>query len=211
VINDGENLLGIIRYMLDDGSIPAIIKVDANNIGLCLMIQNFTDILDIFCPEITLLADLVKNTKWEEANKDIALIVIPTLALLPYGMDIKSTVLDNDFIKEMQQLPIKNGFWAKMMVNAHEQYASDFDTSSVISDHYKRDFCKTRPLSSSNKGFQGCNTYDLRPDCRYLLPRKKSTSASKITSRIFSQNPTLACVEIDKYKDISLIHQICCK
>jgi hypothetical protein len=32
----------------------------------------------------------------------------------------------------MQQLSGKHGFWAKMMVNVHEQYASDFDTSLVI-------------------------------------------------------------------------------
>jgi hypothetical protein len=111
---------------------PAIIKVDGNNIGLCFTVQNFADIPNIFCPEIPLLADSVKNTEWEEANKEIALIIIPTLALLPYGTDIKSTVLDDDFIEEMQQLSIEYRFWAKMMVNAHEQYASDFDTSLVI-------------------------------------------------------------------------------
>jgi hypothetical protein len=118
--------------MLNDGSIPAIIKVNGNNIGSCFTIQNFADIPDIFRREIPLLADSVKNTEWEEAKKEIALIVIPTLALLPYGTDIKSTILNDEFIKEMQQLFVQHGFWAKMMVDAHEQYASDFDTTSVI-------------------------------------------------------------------------------
>jgi hypothetical protein len=63
VIDDGGNFLGIIRNMLNDGSIPAIIKVDGNNIGSCFTIQNFTDIPDISCPEIPLIADSVKNTE----------------------------------------------------------------------------------------------------------------------------------------------------
>jgi hypothetical protein len=94
---------------------------------LCFRIQNFADIPDIFCPESPLLGDSVKNNEWEEANKEIALIVIPTLALLLYSMDIKSIILDNDFIEEMQQLSVEHGFWAKMMVDVHEQYASDFN------------------------------------------------------------------------------------
>jgi hypothetical protein len=84
------------------------------------MIQNFVDIPEILRPEIPLLADSVKNTKWEETNKKIALIVITTLTLLPYGADIKSIVLGNNFIKKMQQLSIEHRFWAKMMVDAHE-------------------------------------------------------------------------------------------
>jgi hypothetical protein len=118
--------------MLDDGSIPMIIKVDGNNIGSSFTIQNFTNIPNIFCLEILLLMDSVKNTEWEEANIEITLIVIRTFALLPYGADIKSTVLEDDFIKEMLQLSIEHKFWAKMMVNAHEQYASDFNTSLII-------------------------------------------------------------------------------
>ena len=94
--------------MLNEGSTPTIINVDGNDIGSCSMIQIFPDIPETFFPENTLQADSVKDTEWEEANKEIALIVIPTVAPLPFGMDIKSTVLDDDFIEEMQKISAKH-------------------------------------------------------------------------------------------------------
>jgi hypothetical protein len=36
---DKEKLLGIIGNMLEEGSTPAIIKIDGGEIGLCFMIQ----------------------------------------------------------------------------------------------------------------------------------------------------------------------------
>ena len=117
--------------MLDEGNTPAIIKVDGDDIGLCSTIQIITDIPETFCSEISLQAKSVNDTKWEEANKEIAIIVIPTVFPLPFGMDIKSAVHGNDFIEEMQKISEEYGFWAKMMVDAHKQYASDFVTSLV--------------------------------------------------------------------------------
>jgi hypothetical protein len=69
------------------------------------------------------------NTVWEEAKKDIVLIVIPIVAPIPYGKDIKSTIFDDDFIEEMQMISVEHGFWSKTMVDAHKQYAGDYDTA----------------------------------------------------------------------------------
>jgi hypothetical protein len=180
--------------MLDNWSIPANIKVDGNNIGSCFTIQTFADIPNIFCPEIPLLADSDKNTKWEEANKEIALIIIPTLTLLLYDMDIKSIVLDNDFIKEMQQLSVKHRFYAKMMVDAHEQYASDFDNSLVIKNLTIASMTSARcnPCQVAMKGFRdamhtipGLIVHTSRP--------VKNMSTSKITSRIFFLSKPNSC------------------
>jgi hypothetical protein len=142
VIDDGDNLLGIIGNMLDDGSIPDIVKVDGEDIKSCSAIQNFIDILEIFRPKIALLAHSVKDTEWENVSNKIALVIIPTLAPLPLGTDIKSAVIDNNFINEMQKNSAEHGFWAKIMTDAHKQYVSDFDNSSVIKkiDLCKRDF-----------------------------------------------------------------------
>jgi hypothetical protein len=91
--------------------------------------SKYFDIPKNFRPEITLQIDSVKDTNWAKTNKeDIALVILPTLAPLPFGVDIKSIALDDDFIKEMKMLSFKHGFWAKMMVNGHDQYATDFDT-----------------------------------------------------------------------------------
>ena len=74
-------------------------------------------------------SDRLTVTVWDEAKKDIALIVIPIVATIPYGKDINSTIFDDDFIEEMQMISVEHGFWAKTMVNAHEQYAEDYDTA----------------------------------------------------------------------------------
>jgi hypothetical protein len=58
---------------------------------------------------------------WDEAKKDITLIVISIVAPIHYGKDIKSTIFDDDFIEEMQMISVEHGFWAKTMVDAHEQ------------------------------------------------------------------------------------------
>ena len=113
VIDAGNNLQGIVGIMFDDGGIPAIIKIDSKEIGSCSTIQNFEEIPETFRPEIPLLVDSVKDTKWEKANKEIALIIVPTLVPLPFGTDIKSTILDNNFIKEMQAISPQHGFLGK--------------------------------------------------------------------------------------------------
>jgi hypothetical protein len=41
---DKKKLLGIIGIMLEEGSTPAIIKIDGGEIGLCFTIQIFEDI-----------------------------------------------------------------------------------------------------------------------------------------------------------------------
>ncbi len=74
--------------------------------------SRFQDVPEKFRPEFALLADSVKETNWEEAKKELALIVIPTMAPLPYGTDIKSTELDDDFIDEMKKLSPEHEFWA---------------------------------------------------------------------------------------------------
>ena len=127
VVTSEGKLEGIIGNMFDEGSTPAIIRIDGEDIGSCTRIQIFSNVPQTFCPESPLLADSVKDTKWEAADKEITLIVIPTVAPLPYGRDIKSTILDNNYIEEMQAISPKHGFWAKMMVDANGQYAMDCD------------------------------------------------------------------------------------
>ncbi len=44
---------------------------------------------------------MVKDTEWKEVTKDIALVVLSTLAPLPFGRNIESTMLDDEFVEEM--------------------------------------------------------------------------------------------------------------
>jgi hypothetical protein len=73
--------------MYEKRSTPAIIKIDGDKVGSCSTIQNFTDIPKNILLKISLQADIVKDTKWEEAKKEISLVVLPTFAPLPFGTD----------------------------------------------------------------------------------------------------------------------------
>jgi hypothetical protein len=69
--------------MFNKSSFPAFFKIDKDEIRSCYAIRDFNLVPAEFRPEIALQADLVKDTDWDEANMEIALIVIPTLTLLP--------------------------------------------------------------------------------------------------------------------------------
>jgi hypothetical protein len=131
---DKNKLLGIIGNMLEEGSTPAIIKIEGGEIGSCFTIQVFEDIPKNFRPEIALQPEMLKDSKWVNATKDLALIVIPTLVPLPFGKVIESTMLDNDFINEMMKLSPEHRFWAKMMADAFIQEDSDHDTTPIVTN-----------------------------------------------------------------------------
>jgi hypothetical protein len=60
---DKNKLLGIIGNMLEEGSTPAIIKIEGGEIGLCFTIQVFKDIPKNFCPEIALQPEMLKDSE----------------------------------------------------------------------------------------------------------------------------------------------------
>ncbi len=132
--------------MLEEGSTPAIIKIDGKEVDLYFTIQNYKEIPEIFCPQIPLQAEMVKDTEWEAATKDITLIVLPTLIPLPFGRDIESTMLDNDFVKEMVKITFEHRFWAKMMADAFEQEDTTFDILPFVNN-----------LNVSRAASKGCN------------------------------------------------------
>jgi hypothetical protein len=96
--------------MLEEGSTPTIIRIDGGEIGSCFTIQVFEDIPENSRPEIALQPEMLKDSKWDEAAKNLALVVLPTLAPLPFGKEIKSTMLDDNFLNEMMKISTKHGF-----------------------------------------------------------------------------------------------------
>ncbi len=142
--------------MLEEGSTPAIIKIEGGEIGSFFMIQVFKDILENFRPKIALQPEMLKNSGWVNAMKDLALIVIPTLAPLPFGKVIESTMLADDFIKEMMKLSPKHGSWEKMMADAFIQEDSDHDTTPIITNlsNSKATSKGRDPCRAATKGFR---------------------------------------------------------
>jgi hypothetical protein len=129
--NVESKLLGIIGNLYDEGNTPAIVKFDDDEIGSCFAIQKFDDIAKEFRPEIHITTNMVKETDWEQATTNIAIIAIPTLAPLLFGKEIESTIFDEKFAEEMQKISSKHGFWAKTMSNVLKQKETENDTDTI--------------------------------------------------------------------------------
>ena len=86
----------------------------------------------------------MKDTDWEDAQTEIALIAIPTLILIPYGKEITSTTLDDIFIEEMKSILLEHGFWAQRMSDVVDQNEIDNHTETVLAR-----MINTVPASSS--------------------------------------------------------------
>ena len=84
-------------------------KIDKDDIGSCYAIRNHNTVPMEFCPGIPLHAKLVKDTDWDNAQMEIALIAIPTIASLPFGKDISSSIFDDNFIEEMKSISDGHG------------------------------------------------------------------------------------------------------
>ena len=112
----------------DEGSVPALIKIDMDELGYYGAIRSNDDINEKeYCPEGTLTSNIVEETIWEESNKTkgLALYAIPILAPIPFGTDIKSLTFDEAFVTEMQGISPAHAFWVETMVEVIEQYVLD--------------------------------------------------------------------------------------
>jgi hypothetical protein len=156
---DKKKVLGIIGNMLKEGSTPAIIKIDGGEIESCFTIQVFEDIPQNFCPEITFQPKILKDSKWDETTKNLALVMLTTLAPLPFGKEIKSTMLEDNFLDEMMKISPEHGFWAQIMVDAFTQEDSDHDTLPIVMNlNNSKATSKGRdPCCTATKGF--CNAW----------------------------------------------------
>jgi hypothetical protein len=183
--------------MFDESSSPAFFKTNKDEIGSCYAIHDFNLVPAEFRPEIALQADSVKDTDWDEANMEIALIAIPTPAPLPYGKEMKSAILDDGFIEEMKGISNKHGFWAQRMSDVIDQFEVDNHTETVL----KR-MTSSVPVSTSRdltramtKGLRGM-TFTLSSFVDASLLGKDSFEAhQEKIKEFYHRNPTPARVE----------------
>ena len=108
ISNDRNEFISIIGNMFDESSAPAFFKIDKDEIGSCYAIRDHNLVPTKFQPKIALQSDSVKDTDWEDAQMEIALIAIPTLVLISYGKEITSTTLDDIFIEEMKSILLEH-------------------------------------------------------------------------------------------------------
>ena len=103
VFNERNELIAIIGNMFDESSSPAFFKIDKDDIGSCYAIREHDKVPTEFRPEIPLQADSVKDTNWDDAGVEIALIAIPNIVPIPFGTKINSTTANDDFTAEMRK------------------------------------------------------------------------------------------------------------
>ncbi|KAL3803022.1 hypothetical protein ACHAW5_005300 [Stephanodiscus triporus] len=207
-----DELISIIGNMFDESSSPAFFKIDQDKIGSCYAILEHAKIPAAYRPKIDLQADSVKNTAWEKAEMEIALIAIPTFAPIPYGTKIKSTSLDFKFVDEMLAISAEHGFWAQTLNDVIDQHENDNDTNKVT----KR-MKESIPASSSHdparaatKGIRSM-TFASSPFVDLLLLSRFNDTPDDDQAKLrdfFCRNPTPTRVEEDVDDDNKEIPEV---
>ena len=196
---DKDEFECLLGNMFDESSSPAFFKIDSDEIGSCCAIIEHPKIPPEFRPEIPLQSDSVKDTDWEDAQMEVALVAIPTLAPIPYGKEIMSLTLDENFVAEMTSISKEHGFWAQTMRDVVEQHEVDNHTGTVL----KR-IIESVPASSSRdqaraatKGLRGMILAPSPFVDPSLLSRGNRYEADQEKLKaFFRRNPTPARVEI---------------
>ncbi len=189
---------GLIGNLFDEGSNPAIITIDADEVGSCFAVQYFNGIPEDFHPDIPLKINMVKDTAWKNVETNIALIVLPTLILILFGTEFQSTLFDEAFEEEMMKISAEHGFWAKTMSNIFEQAQLNKDSLTIA----ERLILSKAPLKACNptlaatKGTCEATIATSGPFIESSLARKKHEEEQAIVRSFFCCNPTPVPIEI---------------
>ncbi len=186
IINDGK-FVGFIGNMFDEGSTPAIITIDGDEVGSCFAIEYFNGIPEEFCPEIPLEVNMVKDMAWESAMQDIAPIALPTLVPIPFGMDVESTTFDDAFMEEMNKILAEHGFWVKTMSEVFKQALLN-DDSITIAERMMSSKASSKncdPTCAATKGIHVATVASLGPFIETTQAGKKHETEQAIVRSLF--------------------------
>jgi hypothetical protein len=131
VKNQDGNFEGNASNMFSRKGTPDFIKIDAKEVGSCYAIQDYNKLPAAHHPKISLKANVLKGTEWENAIKDIALCVIPNLAPLPFGKTISSINFDDSFINKMDTISKSHDFWEKLINDVIEQAETESNVRTI--------------------------------------------------------------------------------
>ena len=125
-ISPAGDLIAILGNMNNKQSEPTFIKINKNGIGSSFSIQNHMEIPLVIHSEISLPAELLCGTKWDEAPKETAIAVFPDMVPIPFGAVIPDGVTPgNEFFKVFQANSIEHSKWAKLITEQIEQRELD--------------------------------------------------------------------------------------
>jgi hypothetical protein len=190
-------LVGIIGNMFSKKCTPAFFKIDGDKIGLCYAIQKHEKIPTKNWPEISLQADIVKGTNYENYSHEISMWVIPNLSPLPFGAKIEQTSFNDAFNKEMGTISKYHGMWAKLMAEVIDQAATkESDVPTITKRLINSSGTRNRnPCCPASKGFRSATIPTSAPFVEISSLGKKFPEQQATLCSYFERNPTPACVE----------------
>ena len=114
IVSDTGTTDGILGNAYDEGSAPAVVKIDSDELGFYAAVRMSGNIHEVkYRPKDTLAASIVEGTT--------VLCAIPTIAPIPFGTSIKSLTFDEAFIAKMKDISPAHSFWVDSMVEVMEQ------------------------------------------------------------------------------------------
>jgi hypothetical protein len=181
-INIEGKFAGLTGNLFDKGSTPAIITIDADEVGSYFAVQYFNGIPEDFCPDIPLEINMVKDTAWENVETDIALSILPTLIPILFGTDVQSTLFDEAFAEEMTKISA-DGFWAKTMSDVFEQAQLNKDSLTIAERLIlsKAPSKACNPMRAATKGIREATIATSGPFIESSLGRKKLKKSKQLS------------------------------
>jgi hypothetical protein len=190
-------LIGIIGNVFSKKCTPAFFKIDGDEIGPCYAIQKHEEIPTKHRPEISLQADIVKGTNYEDYPHEISMWVSPNLSPLPFGAKIEQTLFNNAFIEELGTISKYHGIWAKLMAEVINQAVTKESNIPTIAKRLIN-LSGTRnrdPCHAASKGFRSTTIPNSAPFVEISSLGKKIPEQQATLHSYFERNPTPACVE----------------
>jgi hypothetical protein len=156
------------------------------------------EFLKSFVPKIPLEVNMVKDTAWENAMQDIALIALPTLVPIPFGTYVESTIFDDAFMEEMNKILAEHGFWAKTMSDVFEQTLLNEDSVTIAERlmSSKTSSKARNPTRAATKGIRGATVASLGTFIETSHAEKKHETEQAIVRSFFRCNPTPVRIEV---------------
>jgi hypothetical protein len=176
---------------------PAFFKINGDKLGLCYAIQKHEEISTEHWPEISLQADIVEGTNYEDCPHKISMWVIPNQSPLPFGAKIEQTLFDNAFIKEMGMISKYHGMRAKLMAEVINQAMTKESNVPTIAKRviHLSGTRNCNPCCAGSKGFRSATIPTSAPFVKISSLGKKFPKQQATPCSYFERNPTPAHVE----------------
>ena len=103
------------------------------SIGSVSTVHNYDKIPAEILPEIPILIELLTNTVWASAPKDIAICSYPILAPVPFGAKIfEGHTSNKEFVENMATISPTHKAWEKLISDTIKQQEMDDDDNEMI-------------------------------------------------------------------------------